>query len=544
MTVSILEILSTLPSGKTSEPLAFDELSSYLAKHLGTEAESVRNKRHALRDELYRDGGTEDMKRRIDEWFKDPLVRSLRKAFVEIGGFNNALKRTVNELSTVYAEPAKRAVKQGNENYQTVLTAVQMDLQSLQLGRLLNLHRQLLVGFRVRKKPDGTREPVIDIATPANVRCITHPNDDSYVIGWLIRVEYKSARASIDVPAWTLWTDHESIQLRRDLSVVTGSYEEHNLGVCPWVPVSLGPPQPGFWSGCEGEDMVRGHIAIWFQNILNLKETKSATKLQVLKGDGTSMARGQASDSEAPVELTDGQSISMEDAGMDTQPFRDNADHILEHLAQNYGMSAALINHESATSAESRELMRIPLKELRRQQQIPLRKFERDLAVVMAAILAVDLPSLGFNVDGWTITFGDDQTPLNPTDAQVLYQLRKANGLTNVIEQWLADHPGATFEQAIRAIEDNYLVSEWQAHLQRPISAADGSLGGAMANPGNSGAPGPAMGNPATDSKMAIGINGKPTVLTPSIKVGEVSQAGTPDSPVGGFPDAPSIGGY
>lgn len=488
MTVSIVDILATLPSGQQSEPLRHDELGRYLKEHCDGETEKDRNKRHALRDELYRDGGNTVMSNVIDALFVDNDIRRMRKAFIPYAKFNNALKRMVNEMSTTHSEPARRVAKAGDDQYQRLLSAVCMDEQMLQVSRLANLHRALLVGFRVRQKPDGTREPVLDIATPANVRAVLHPNDESLVVGWMIRCSFRSARRS-GGPKWTLWTDHESMFLRDDFSVIGDSYQQHPFGVCPWVPLSLGPMQPGFWPGHEGEDMVAGHIAIWVQNILLLKESKSATKQTIITGDGTAMGRGQPADSESPNELADGQSVSTIDTSMDLSMFRDTADHVLQHLAQNYGMSPALIQHQGVQSAEARDLMRLPLKEIRRQQQTPMRRFEEQLAKVMAKVCATDLPEYTFDAEGWRIAFAESETPLDPQSEMTLFEMQRKAGVDNTVAFLQRKYPGLTSEDAMEMIAENVLVETERNRLMRPLMQISGSMG----------APMPGAGQPSTD---------------------------------------------
>lgn len=470
---SIVDVLATLPSGKPSAPLRHEELSSYLNAHCNTDAEKERNRKHALRDELYRDGGNALMNNVIDDLFLDSDIRRKRKAFIPYAKFNNALKRMVNEMATTHSEPAKRTVLDANETYQELLKAVCMDEQMLQVSRLANLHRALLVGFRVRQRPDGEREPVLDIATPANVRAVLHPNDDQLVVGWLIRCNYRSARRNHG-PAWTLWTDHESVQFYEDFRVVPDSYVEHGLGVNPWTPLNLGPPAAGFWPGNEGEDMVAGHIAIWVQNILLLKESKSATKQTVIGGDGTAMMRGQGADSEVPNEVPDGVNVSTIDTSMDLSMFRDTADHVLSHLAQNYGMSPAIIEHQGVQSAEARELMRIPLKEIRRQQQQPMRRFEEQLALVMSLVCAVDLPQLAFSVDGWRIDFAESETPLDPNSEQDLFEKQRAAGLKSTIEFIKSKHPGMTDEDAEALMLANIEAETERVKAMREFMAISG----------------------------------------------------------------------
>jgi hypothetical protein len=501
-TVSILETLATLPSGARQAKLDLSELSDYLATHYHTDAETQRNSRHALRDELYRDGGVAHMNSVIDKLFKDPTVKALRKDVVPFARFNNVIKRIVNEMSTVYSEPARRSVGEtdatisaiaskaaeiaasdldvgapNNEAYQRVLEAICMDERMVEVGRLLNLHRALLVGFRVRVMPNDERAPTIDIATPANVRAVTHPNDESLVIGWMIRCSYRTARVQDNTPAWTLWTDHESVHLNADMRVLPETYREHGLGVCPWVPVTLGPPLSGFWPGSEGEDLVAGHTTIWFENVLLIKESKSATKQTIITGDGTNTARGQSLDSEVQGELADGQSATTVDMSMDLDMFKGAASHVLDHLALNYGLLPAVTRGQHAESAEARELQMLPLKGIRRRQQTPLRRFERDFAIVMSAILEVDLPAMRFAIIDWLIEFAESETPLDPAADHDLFLKDRAAGLDNTIDRLMRKHPGLTEGRAWERVDRNIDVETERNRKMRPLMQISGSMG-------------------------------------------------------------------
>jgi hypothetical protein len=507
-TVSILQTLAILPSGIQGPTLDAAEISTYLETHYKTTAEEERNSHHRLRDELYRDGGVTHMKGVIDKLFKDPVVRELRKDVAPFAQFNNVIKRVVNEMSTVYSEPARRvvgetkatqtkqiaqveAVKVGaataesitietpnNDAYQRVLEAVCMDERMVEVGRLLNLHRALLIGFRVRMKPNGEREPTIDIATPGNVRAITHPNDESLVIGWLIRTCHKTARtADADIPVWMLWTDHESIALRENLSVIPGTHNEHGLGVCPWVPVTLGPPSSGFWPGSEGADLVAGHTTIWLENILLIKESKSATKQNIVTGDGTNTARGQSSDTESFIELSDGQSATTVDMSMDLDLFKGAAGHVLDSLSLNYGLSPAITRGQHAESAEARDLQMLPLKGIRRRQQIPLRRFEFRFAVVMSAVLAIDLPAMSFVAEDWRIEFAEAETPLDPIAEQDLFEKRRAAGLDNTVDMIVRKRPGLTEDGAWEIVDHNIAVETKRNVKMRPLMQISGSMG-------------------------------------------------------------------
>jgi hypothetical protein len=472
MTRSILDVLATLPSGAAGSSLSFDELGLYLQKHYNNECDRDRAKRHALREELYRDGGVHAMKALIDRVFQDPTVRELRKQMVPLARFANPTKRLVHELATVYTEPAHREVDNAtNATYQTLLDTVRMEERAVEISRLLNLHRALIVGFRVRVLPDGTREPVLDIASAANARAITHPNDNTLVIGWMIRTCYKSARPSVNDPAWTLWTDHESIQLRDDMTPIGDTYNEHGFGVCPWVGVTLGPPAPGFFPGDEGEDLVSAHLTIWLAHVLLIKETKSATKQSVLQGDGTAAARGQVADTEVPAELPEGVAVTTVDMSVDLSMYRDTATHSLDMTALNYGIPPAVLNRDGTQSAEARELQRIPIKQLTRQQQVPLRRFEMRLAIVMAAVLRVDMPDLAFDPSNFRVEFSESETPLDPQGEHNLFIARRDAGLDNSVDFIKRRHPGMTDEQAIEKLDANIRIERGREALAGPSPA-------------------------------------------------------------------------
>ena len=317
----------------------------------------------------------------------------------------------------------------------------------------------------------------IDIATPANVRAITHPNDDALVIAWLVRTCHKPARSSVDVPVWMLWSDHESIALRDDLSVIPGSIEEHGLGVCPWVPITLGPSSSGFWPGSEGEDLVSGDTTIWLENVLLIKESKSATKQSIIQGDGTNMARGMAAHAETPAELADGQAMPTVDMSLEPDLFTGAAEHFLNHLSRNYGLLPAVTNGQHAESAEARELQMLPLKAIRRRQQIPFRRFEFNFACVQSAVLKVDLPAMYFVVEDWRIEFAETETPLDPQADHALFLEERAAGMTNSVDRMKKKYPGLEDDGAWERIARNIAVETKRNALMKPLMQISGSMG-------------------------------------------------------------------
>jgi hypothetical protein len=499
VTVSILEALAVTPTGQKGLPLGLGSLGWYLRQHCDQPIDKQREQRHRKRDALYRDGGVEYLLQLIDKVFKHQVVKELRAAWAPYAGYNNAMKRVINELSSVYSEPAKRSVNEERNDaaYHQLLEDLQFDTLMQEVNRLYNLHRVILVGFRVRERPDGEREPVVSIITPAQFRVVVHPNDQTLVLGYLIRTATRPMRGRTELlPAWVLWTDHERVQLTEEFAPIPSTYLEHGFGLCPYVPIVRAVGQTDFWPGEEGEDLCAAAIAIRFANLLNLKETKSATRQAITTGaiDGT---RGQASDIEVPTELPEGASMAMVDLSMDLSLFRDTSDHILDSVANDYGISASLVRHQGVQSGDARELMRVPIRELRREQQPMFRLFERRFAAVKAAVLRVDLPRRAFLTEGWSMGFGEGQTPLTRNEELDAFERERQLGLDNVVDFLMRRDPDLDEDQARAIVQRNVEVSTWHVGLLREFQALAGAVSTSVG-----GAPGQAT-TPATEQEPA-----------------------------------------
>lgn len=501
MTVSIYDALGMLPTGEPGYRLDDAALGKYLRDTIGTDAEKARNDRHALRDELYRDGGDAHMEKVIGDVFEDREVKLKRRKMIPHAKFSNCLKRIVSEMSSVYAEPAVRSIGGSAENqatYKTLLDAMGFDEQMGVVNEMLNLHRALIVGPRVRTGEDGQPEMVLDIATPATVRAVTLPHDRTCVIAWAVRVDMPLIRNPWGtVPAWALWSAHEMMYLDERLTPIPGTLAAHELGMSRWVAVSYSAVAvPGFWPGREGEDLVSGRVAEWLTDILMIKETKSNTRQPIISGDTTTMARSQAADSETPIEAPEGVSVSTVDMGTDPDMFIKASDHVLERVGNNYGLSMAAIKHQGVQSAEAREIMLAPIRERRGKQGKIFRRFEKRLAVVMAAVARAYAPALAFDPIEWRIDFGEIRVSMSERERLDLFERKRKNALTNTIEYMMGEDPDITAEQAAADLALNVEVETMRQVMMRPLAAVSGALGGdaARADGADTG------GRPATDS--------------------------------------------
>ncbi len=468
-----------MPNGTVPTPLDPSGVASYIYKrYLSSAPEMERRVSAQVRNDLYNDGGDAAMAKLIDSVFKDPDVRTLRKQWIPYAKSNNPTKRIINEISTVYQEPAIRTVAgdQDNRNYREVVRLSRQDEIFEKVNAMVNLHRALFVRPRVCVVDSSTREPAIDIATPADAYAIRHPNDPTRCIAVIIATGYHGSTTLSDVPAFEVWTDYEKFQLTSDGRIVVDSWIEHGLGLNPWVFLSMEPPSKGIWPAMSGKDVEAGHLSIWLLNIQILKESKSQNKQPVFQGDMTNMRLGQMADSESGVEIPDGTTISSIDTGVDTQQYRDNANHILEQLANSYGISAGVLHHQGVQSAEARELMRAPIEELRRKQMKVFHSFERRFVDAQAAVMRSDLPTLSFEVKDWAIRFGETRKPSSRKDSLETFENERRIGLTNTIE-FMMGLNGLSYEQAEQAIQDNIDIELARNILMRPLNQINGSLG-------------------------------------------------------------------
>ena len=480
MAESITRTLGWSPLSEQPQDLPWPEVSRHLrSRYLLNPDEIKRKEKASERQRLFQSGGDSSMESMLDSVLKDPDVLAKRAEWIEFAKFNNVLRRVITELSTVYAMPAKRIVSDPEQNarYQEVQRLCRMHEVMQRVNRLANLHRAVVVMPRMRAAPSGETVPVLDVITPAKFSAVRHPMDPSLCVGILFENDFSLGRVGQSVPKWTLWTAAESVMFDQAGEAMPSTQRPHSFGVIPAILFTLEPPDGQLIDSDTGDDLVAAHKSIWFLNVVHMKEAKSATVQPVLQGDLSRVARNQADDSETPLILPDGATATTLDRSMDLSMFTASARHVYETAAANYGLSSSLLYQQGVQSADARELLRVPLRELRLQQQIPFRDLERELAVLMSKVVADKRSDLAFDVDGWSIDFADPQTPLGTHEAQVVLEKDLQMGFTSEIAEMIRRNPDLDREQA-RAVlmllqEDRTDRLRWMREFQ--------SLSGGMA---------------------------------------------------------------
>jgi hypothetical protein len=465
------------------EPISWPELSRYLREEVWNNRENQeRKKKAATRQRMYAGKGDAEMAEMIASVFKDADVIKLRLEWIAHAKFNNVLRRAINELATVYSQPATRTVEgeENNANYQEMQRRTRMHEAMQRVNRLAYLHRAVFVYPRIRMNARGVLEPVLEVVTPDRFDPIVHPHDPTLLLGISIDLASKSVHQLKRTAAHIVLTAHETIEVDGEGQFIEASHKPHGLGRIPGVFFAVDPSSGCLFDPSATDDLESAHRAVWFENILLLKESKSATRTTVVQGDVSATERAQADDSERAIHLQDGASASTLDRSMDLKMFRDTAQNIYQTAAANHGIPPSIIDHSGTQSAEAREVIRAPLKELRVSQQVPLRDVERELAEVQSVVYA-PIEECKFTTDGWSVDFADPQTPLGQKEGVELFKAEREVGLTSTIAEVLRRNPDLSRDQA-KAIILLFGQDElWrQENVLQKLSAIQGSMGASV----------------------------------------------------------------
>lgn len=475
MAMSLLETFGMLPGGGRVE-MTWQDVTRRIRGVLFSDAEKQRKLKAARRQRLYMSGGDGDMAQFIQTAVKDKTVQAKRLDFVAYAKFDNVTRHIIHELSTVYAMPAKRTVEgdENNRRYQEVQRMSRQHEVMLRANRLANLHKTIAIGPRVSELT-SKRRPVLDVVTPDCFTAIAHPLDPSELACIVFDVEMKP-EGSGPTPKFAVWSAAEMFYLDAS-GYIIGEPAAHPYESIPFILFSIEPVAGALVDSCAGEDLEAAHLAVWFLGILLLKEAKSATKQHIFHGELSRMNRGQAADSDVPIEAGEGTSVSTVDNSMDLSLFRASADYVTERAAANRGIPPAVLRHDGAQSAEARELQRVPLREIRLQQQIPFRDLERDLAELQALVISAKMPDLAFKADGWRVDFADPQTPLGVKESLEVFEHERRLTLTSTIAEMRRRNPDLDDETAAELMR-TFVEDELARNMiLRPLQAIAGTPG-------------------------------------------------------------------
>lgn len=460
-----------------------EQTQDWLRKNtIRSASEQARRERALRRSEMYTDNGHRHMEAYIDSVFSHHDVKQKRKSWISKANYINVTKRIIHEVATLYRAPAVRTVAdvEGNERYKQLCIDIGMNQVMLKAQRLANLHRSLFVMPRVVNW-DGAPTPRIELIEPQNFFAVADPMEPKRMACFV----YDIASAPIEIigkrgPKYRVITDADMFLVDSDGFIVDGSLEPNPLGFIPGTLIAMDPPSDALLDTTTGEDIIAAHLSVWFENINLLKESKSATKQPVVQGDATMMPRKQAADSEVAIEAPDGVMLTTLDLSMDLSMFRATADHILERCASNHGIPPAILHHAGATSGYEIELRHIGIRERRTEQESLFRLHERKIARVLSELCKVSAPQYAFDMDGWSINFGDVQVPLSASEQLTVFEGKRRLGLTDTVEEIMRIDPDMSEEQAAERLMGHIEVETLRNYLMRDMAAAQGSTAAPM----------------------------------------------------------------
>lgn len=463
-------------------------------KYINNPCETKRRAHAQMLDEFAAGGGDAEMVRVIRLLWTDPKNQKRREAVLAAGidKYDNILARIAQEKATVYNEPAQRKVgNPTNDNYQALQSAMPLDSYMQAADRLLAFHDNVLIGYRVRVKPDGTREPTIDVMSPARFWAIAHPNDPTLLVGVIID------QCGNSEAGYRVWTDDETFLLNTK-GEVYGAREQWPLGKMPFVLCSIYEPgtQPTLLSETPSVDLLSAQKAVRLQDLNLAKESVSASRQTYVSGDTSSTAMGQSADTDGEIFLGEGVSATNLDRGVDTEQYRDNAAHAADSAGANHGVPPTVRSQKDASSGAEIEMRRIPIRELRKKRIPMFRRIEFKLATVMSLvnsnraqvgddgetmIIAGDLPEYAFSTDGWSIDFGEVQQPMTRMEALQAFEKERELGAKDNYEWEMERNPDIkTLDDAKAIVDERTKRRTEYIQSQKDLMAASGALGAAQ----------------------------------------------------------------
>jgi hypothetical protein len=448
--VTLRETLGTLPDGGVA-PLSMDQTTGFIRDRYKTRSEDDRRRESIRRIDMFRDRGRRHFEEVVDTIFKNAKVREWRKDFVRLAEFQNLTKRIVCEKSTVYMQPATRSVSKGDSRYQQLLRYVRFDRKMRQVNRYGNLINHCLVWPDV---VDG--RPFMRTVTTDHFCAVAHPNDPTRPVAFVIDQYPNGIQVSERSPHYLVMSELEFFKLDKEWRYVEGTYAEHGLGTMPALLWSREEPDDCILDATSGRDLTSAHLAVALLNTMMLKHQKSGTQLPYATGDVSAMSSGQPMDEEHLLQVPEGVSLSTLDLGADPESYIKAVRAVIKQIAANNGIPESVFDLSyQATSGFEIELKRSGLRELRLEQILDFRPFERDLAELWSIVLKRAGHELAFETAGWSIDFGEVDAPQDPMAKLDYWSKLEDMGLANRVEMYLEMNPEATQSEAIAAVAKN-----------------------------------------------------------------------------------------
>jgi hypothetical protein len=464
-------------------------------RYIDNPAETARRAHAQMLDEFFQGKGDKEMERVIDILWKDKKNSDRRKAVLQAGldKYDNILARVAQEKATVYNEPTQRRVSNDtNERYQAFLELLPQDAIMGALDAALAIHEDALLWYRVRVKPTGEREPLLEVISPARFWAVSHPSDRTLLVAVII--DQRAPMSKSEDPTYRVWTDDETFMMTGKCEIIGGRAPWPHKQM-PGILCSTAAPgsRATLLAECPATDLLSAQKAVRLQDLNLAKESISQNNQAYVSGDTSSTAMGQSADTDGEIILGEGVSVTTVSRGIETEQFIDNANHIADAAFANHGVPPTVRSQKDASSGAEIELRMLPIRKLR-EKRIPIfRRIEKRIAAIMAMVNSMfvvadsegepllvegDFSQYAFNVDGWSIDFGEVQQIMTEAEKDATYETRKRLQLTDPVTEEMKRNPDLkTAEDAELVIKERIRRNTWFVTEQKDLMAASGSLG-------------------------------------------------------------------
>jgi hypothetical protein len=492
--------LSQIPGLQQEAQMVEAVRAQYLGQLVGADGAPCPSKRRAAmaaRLALYRDDFKPAVEKLIETIWTHPTVQTDRKRFAELVGFLNVPKRVVDEVASLYDQPAKRTF--ANEAETVRFQAVE---------KALNLHQVMKEAHRLsfwlnnvllwQTKRDG--KLALRIITPDAFDVVVNPADPLEMVAVIIDCAPAWVPATVvdrsTLPYYEVWDSEVMFKLNADGHLI-GDVTKHELGRIPGVLLSSRLPVDRLLDDRPGRDIEAAARAVMFLNLLllNLAHT-SGEQQPYFKGNLGQIAADQPQSAGRPLGLPPDVDAGVLDLVTDPEHLLKSCRHTVSSIAQAYGMS-----YEQFTFTETADTASGKAYTVRRQKLTELRQEQRGRADVHEP----QVVELVFGTaEGLRVDYHDQGAPLDPIEDFKLFVDRMNRGMDNPIEKMKRENPDLTDAEAQARLVKNVAIASWFFALLR---ANNISMNATTANPGQppeangAMAQNPAPGATATDTR-------------------------------------------
>jgi hypothetical protein len=425
----------------------------------------------AQRIRLYRDHAQRDFEAVIENIFEKVDVQEQRKKLIGVATERNVTARVVNEVASLYDQPALRTFEDDatTERFRKRAVDVSLDEVMQEAQRLTFLCNETLI-WSVAADVQSEGTPELQIITPDAFDAIPHPSNKLWAVGFIIDTAPGICPDGVDrtkLKHYEIWDDTFTYHVALDGTLLATI--EHKQGRIPGVLFHRRMPVDCLLDSHSGGDITAAHLGVGLLAILAMRLAKSQGERQpVLSGNLANIASGQSADGEKPLYLPPGVTASMLDSMTSPEHYIMLLENKVDGIEETYGIPPKDTSGESGASFEAR---RRKLTELRNEQRRRARIHEKAIVVL-----------LGFNADTLEVDHQEQAVPVDAAQELALLDSKVRMGLDSPVAYLMRKDPDLTYEDAVDKITAN--LADW-AMLITMLRRLNMPSNANAANPGN-----------------------------------------------------------